>query len=85
MYNGVNQLFIDNRLDRYPLNSAMSGDFVYEEDGSLAFHIQNGSPGADKEANWLPAPAFYLIIRLYLPEQEVLDGAWTAPVLQKSR
>ena len=34
-----------------------------------------------------PAPdgPFYLILRLYLPEQEVLEGAWTAPVLQKSR
>ncbi len=86
MYDGVTQLFIDNPLDRYLVNSAMSGDFAYEEDGSLVFHIQNGSPGADKEANWVSAPdgPFYLILRLYLPELEVLDGAWTAPVLQKS-
>jgi hypothetical protein len=26
-------------------------------DGSVTLYIQNKSPGADKQANWLPAPA----------------------------
>jgi hypothetical protein len=26
-------------------------------DGSLTIYLQNKSPGKDKEANWLPAPA----------------------------
>jgi hypothetical protein len=36
-------------------------------DGSLTLFIQNKSPGADKEANWLPAPngPIYLVMRLY--------------------
>jgi hypothetical protein len=36
-------------------------------DGSLTLYIQNKSPGADKEANWLPAPngPIYLVMRLY--------------------
>ncbi len=87
MYDGATQLFIDNPLDRYLVNSAMTGDFVFEDVGSLVILVQKNPPGADQEANWLPAPdgTFYLILRLYLPEQEVLDGAWTAPVLQKSR
>ncbi|HEY6355081.1 MAG TPA: DUF1214 domain-containing protein, partial [Burkholderiaceae bacterium] len=25
-------------------------------DGSLDLHFQNESPGADEQANWLPAP-----------------------------
>ena len=86
MYDGETQLFIDNPLDRYLVNSAMSGDFVFEEDGSLVIHVQKSPPGADREANWLPAPdgTFYLVLRLYLPEQRVLDGEWAAPALLKS-
>ena len=39
-------------------------------DGSLTLYIQNKSPGADKEANWLPAPngPIYLVMRLYWPK-----------------
>ena len=41
-------------------------------DGSLTLYIQNKSPGADKEANWLPAPngPIYLVMRLYWPKTE---------------
>ena len=39
-------------------------------DGSLTIYIQNKSPGADKESNWLPAPdgPIYLVMRLYWPK-----------------
>jgi len=86
MYDGETQLFIDNPLDRYLINSAMSGDFVFEDDGSLVIQIQKSPPGADREANWLPTPdgTFYLVLRLYLPEQRVLDGEWAPPALVKS-
>ncbi len=86
MYDGVTQLFIDNPLDRYLVNSAMTGGFIFEHDGSLVIHIQKDPPGADREANWLPAPdgPYYLVLRLYLPEQRVLDGEWTPPKLSQS-
>jgi hypothetical protein len=48
-------------------------------DGSLDLYIQAESPGKDKEANWLPvakAP-FTLLMRLYSPRAEILDGTWT--------
>ena len=40
-------------------------------DGSIDLYIQNDSPGADKESNWLPAPAgkFILMLRLYWPNE----------------
>ena len=36
-------------------------------DSSLTIHVGAKSPGADREANWLPAPegAFWLYIRAY--------------------
>jgi hypothetical protein len=85
MYDGPTQLFIDNPLDRYLVNSTMSEGFIFEEDGSLVIRVQKDSPGPEREANWLPAPdgAFYVILRLYLPEQAVLDGEWGAPALSK--
>lgn len=67
-----------------PLNRFALGDrdkLTFNADGSLDIHIQNETPGADKEANWLPAPKgeFNLAMRLYSPEREALDGSWTPP------
>lgn len=85
MYDGTTQLFIENPLNRYLLNSEMMGNFKLEADGALVLHIGKDSPGMEQEANWLPAPEglFYLVMRLYGPEQAALEGRWTPPVLEK--
>lgn len=84
IYDAPTQLFIQNPLDRYLLNSGMMNEFVKEEDGSIIFYIQKDSPGKDKEANWLPAPngPFYTVLRMYLPKDEVLEGKWAMPTLE---
>jgi hypothetical protein len=50
-------------------------------DGSLDLYLQNEGPGAEKEANWLPAPksAFNLLMRLYAPKSDALTGKWNPP------
>ena len=61
-------------------------------DGSSTMYIQKDSPGADKEANWLPAPndTVYLVMRLYWPKTEnpsVLPagkGTWAPPGIVKA-
>ena len=86
MYDGKTQLFIDNSLNRYLLNSSSLDDFVYGEDGSLTLYIQKDSPGKDLENNWLPAPdgPFYCVMRLYGPEEAALSGEWINPPLAKA-
>ncbi len=85
MYDGKTQLLIDNPLDRYLVNSPMMDRFEKDGDGTIIFHIRNESPGKEKESNWLPAPdgSFYMVLRLYGPEQEALEGRWTPPAVQK--
>ena len=64
---------VANTLNRFAVGSWMP--FKYNADGSLDLYFQNESPGADKEANWLPAPKgpFNLTMRLYAPKSEALD------------
>jgi hypothetical protein len=84
MYDGKTQLLVANPLKRYLLNSTMLKSFQYGSDGSLTLYVQKDSPGAGKEANWLPAPdgKFYAILRLYMPAPEVVNGTWKKPPMQ---
>lgn len=84
MYDGQTQLLIHNPLNRYLLNSPMMDQFEKEVDGAIVFYIQKKSPGKDKETNWLPAPdgPFYMVLRLYGPEPDALEGKWTQPIVQ---
>lgn len=85
---------IDNGLWFYPnplnrLTLSTRNKFKYNDDGSLTLYFQNASPGADKEPNWLPAPAapFAMTMRLYWPDQtppSILDGTWAPPALVKA-
>lgn len=87
MYELPSGLLVRNALDRYLLNSPMLPDFAHDADGGLTLHIQEESPGQDRESNWLPAPdgLFQLVLRLYRPGPEALDGTWTAPQVIKAR
>src|SRR4029450_11987752 len=72
MYDGKSQLLIENPINRCLINSPMLPELKKNDDGSLTLYIQKDSPGAEKEANWLPAPAgpIYLVMRLYWPKPD---------------
>lgn len=78
--------FVDNPLNKYTVSPR--NDLQYNADGSLDIHIQNESPGKDKEANWLPAPKgqFVLMMRLYWPQEStpsIINGTWRPPPVKR--
>jgi len=85
LYEMPSQLLSANPLNRYLINSPMLPDLKKNADGSLTIYIQNASPGAKLQANWLPAPAgpFFMQMRLYWPKQAAIDGLWKPPQVEK--
>jgi hypothetical protein len=76
--------YVPNAINRYNLAAWMP--LKYNPDGSLDLYIQASSPGASKEANWLPAPAngpFNLTVRDYWPKETMLGGTYKLPPIKK--
>ena len=70
---------VANPLNRFAVSSWMP--FKYNPDGSLDLYFQNENPGADNDANWLPAPKgpYNLTMRIYAPQADALTGKWSPP------
>ncbi len=85
MYDMPKSLLVTNPINRYLVNSPMIPQFVKDADGGLTLYFQNASPGKEKEPNWLPSPKgpFVVVMRLYWPNEEALDGKWTAPPMKR--
>jgi hypothetical protein len=78
MYN-ERQYFASNPIDRYAIGDRDA--LALNSDGSLDLWLQHETPGPEHEPNWLPTPqgSFNLILRVYWPEQELIDGTWEPP------
>jgi hypothetical protein len=79
--------FVPNPLNKFTVS--MRDKPTLNPDGSLTLYFQNESPGAGKEANWLPAPKgdFVLMLRMYWPKEttpSILNGSWKVPVVARS-
>jgi hypothetical protein len=82
----ANYFFVANPIDRYSISARQN--LKRNADGSVDLYVQKDSPGADKESNWLPAPAgkFILMMRIYWPSESdpsILDGSWLIPPVKK--
>lgn len=86
MYDIPGQLLVKNPIDRYLINSPMLPGLKRDADGGLTLYIQSESPGADKQANWLPAPKgpFMMAARYYWPKPELLEGKWSSPAVRRT-
>lgn len=81
-----NYFFVANALNRYSISPRQA--LKANPDGSIDIYVQKDSPGADKESNWLPAPAgkFLVMMRLYWPDESkpsILNGTWTPPAVKR--
>jgi hypothetical protein len=83
LYELPSSLLSANPLNRYLINSAMLPGLKRDDDGGVTLAIQHADPGAGEQANWLPAPTgpFLVVMRLYWPKADALDGHWKAPPL----
>jgi hypothetical protein len=77
-----NGFLVTNPINRYSLGS--ESGLVANADGSIDILLQSTQPSA-LESNWLPTPAapFNLTLRLYWPDQSILDGSWIIPPVQQ--
>jgi hypothetical protein len=84
MYTRDGPPLVPNPIARYAVGDRTPG-LVTEPDGSLAIHMQHSRPAPEAAVNWLPAPrgAFRLMLRLYIPRAEALDGSWVPPAVER--
>ena len=78
---------VANPIDRYQIGGYTQG-LKKNTDGSLDIYIQHQNPGQAKENNWLPSPQgstpFNLLLRLYVPDEQAVNGTWSPPPIQRT-
>jgi hypothetical protein len=82
---GSNGRLVPNGQKRYAVSSSRPDDLVIRPDGSIDIIFAPRDPG-DPGANWLKVPAgggFEAYLRMYVPDESVLDGTWTAPPIER--
>lgn len=81
---GADAYLFDSAIKRYAVGGRDA--LRYNVDGSLDLIVQAEPPEDPTDyANWLPSPKgepFALTMRLYWPEERVLDGSWKMPRIE---
>jgi len=80
----ANAYLFNSEIKRYAVGGRDA--LRYNADGSLDLFVQAAPPEDPAEyTNWLPSPKgepFALTMRLYWPEERVLDGSWKMPRIE---
>lgn len=75
---------VDNPMKRYNLSS--QSPLKKNADGSLSIWLASSAPEGIPTSNRLPAPAgkgLSLDLRMYVPKQDVRDGKWFPPPIER--
>jgi hypothetical protein len=81
LYDLPDRQLVANPIDRYCLSSRDS--LLADADGGLTLLMQPSAPQV--QSNWLPTPAsgaFTLVLRLYGPQQQVVEQRWKMPAVE---
>lgn len=81
LYDLPDRQLVANSIDRYCLSSR--DRMQVDAEGGLTLVMQPTAPG--EQSNWLPTPAsgaFTLVLRLYGPEQQVVEQRWQMPGIE---
>jgi hypothetical protein len=84
VYDSAGRL-VPNAQQRYSVSSSRPDELVRRPDGSIDIIFAPHDP-VDPGANWLKVPpgeGFSAYLRMYEPEQPILDGTWTAPAITR--
>lgn len=84
VYNSQGRL-VPNAQKQYAVSSSRPDELIRRPDGSIDIVFAPRDPG-DPGANWLKVPAgggFSAYLRMYVPDQSVLDGTWLAPPIER--
>jgi hypothetical protein len=79
---GEDRYLAANPLQRFALGNRST--LQRDADGALSLHVSHSEPPGPR-SNWLPAPdgPFYLILRLYHPQERVLKGQYRFPEMER--
>jgi len=84
MYSASDKMLVENPISRFKVGTDTKG-LVKASDGSITIPIQSDRTSGDSAPNWLPAPKgdFYVILRMYQPSDDILNGKYQLPQLRK--
>ncbi|HYA69145.1 MAG TPA: DUF1254 domain-containing protein [Acidimicrobiales bacterium] len=85
MYDTPDFFLVANPINRYSIGDRTSGLRV-AADGSLTVVMQPEAPDDPGElANWLPTPEgdFRPLLRMYEPDEQIIDGSYELPPIVK--
>ncbi|MFF2493337.1 DUF1254 domain-containing protein [Agromyces sp. NPDC058064] len=86
MYDVPDFYLVDNEIDRYSIGDRTPG-VVRDADGGVTITMSSTRPvDPTAAANWLPTPtgAFRPLLRMYMPDESVLDGGYVLPAIERS-